>query len=69
MILEPTAWNHPHKQAGINSFGFGGTNAHMVVQNYWYRNTPMQLPGSPYPCNPWYYHRHGRPFRRLCGIG
>ncbi len=34
MILEPTAWSHPQKQAGINSFGFGGTNAHMVVQNY-----------------------------------
>ncbi|MCB0580281.1 MAG: PfaB family protein [Phaeodactylibacter sp.] len=35
MILEPTPWPHPQKQAGINSFGFGGTNAHMVVQNYW----------------------------------
>ncbi|MEL6632971.1 MAG: PfaB family protein [Bacteroidota bacterium] len=34
MISETTPWNHSHKQAGINSFGFGGTNAHMVVQNY-----------------------------------
>ena len=34
MILEPAAWNADQKQAGINSFGFGGTNAHMVVQNY-----------------------------------
>ncbi|MEL6926202.1 MAG: beta-ketoacyl synthase N-terminal-like domain-containing protein, partial [Bacteroidota bacterium] len=34
MILEPTAWNNEQKQAGINSFGFGGTNAHMVVLNH-----------------------------------
>ncbi len=34
MILRPQAWEDQQKQAGINSFGFGGTNAHMVVQNY-----------------------------------
>lgn len=34
MILEPTPWTDTHKQAGINSFGFGGTNAHLVVENY-----------------------------------
>lgn len=34
MILQPTTWTNDYKQAGINSFGFGGTNAHMVVQNY-----------------------------------
>lgn len=34
MILEHTVWNDKSKQAGINSFGFGGTNAHLVVQNY-----------------------------------
>ncbi|MEM6803271.1 MAG: beta-ketoacyl synthase N-terminal-like domain-containing protein, partial [Bacteroidota bacterium] len=34
MIKENTPWEHAYKQAGINSFGFGGTNAHMVVQNY-----------------------------------
>lgn len=34
MITAATRWNDDQKQAGINSFGFGGTNAHMVVQNY-----------------------------------
>ena len=34
MIGQTTPWPPPNKQAGINSFGFGGTNAHMVVQNY-----------------------------------
>jgi len=34
MITQLTEWSETEKQAGINSFGFGGTNAHMVVQNY-----------------------------------
>ena len=34
MIVKATKWEENQKQAGINSFGFGGTNAHMVVQNY-----------------------------------
>jgi len=34
MIVQHTPWTDTLKQAGINSFGFGGTNAHMVVKNY-----------------------------------
>ena len=34
MILKPTEWKGENRQAGINSFGFGGTNAHMVVNSY-----------------------------------
>ena len=34
MITSPTIWDDKNKQAGINSFGFGGTNAHMIVLNY-----------------------------------
>ncbi len=34
IITQATPWKLKDKQAGINSFGFGGTNAHMVIQNY-----------------------------------
>jgi PfaB family protein len=34
MVKNHTPWLDKNKQAGVNSFGFGGTNAHLVVQNY-----------------------------------
>jgi len=34
VIQDSLAWKDKHKQAAVNSFGFGGTNAHLVVENY-----------------------------------
>ncbi len=42
MITTPTLWKNEKKQAGINSFGFGGTNAHMIVQNYQTNKYPAE---------------------------
>ncbi len=44
MIVSHTPWKDKIKQAGINSFGFGGTNAHMVVQNYEPKTETKNLP-------------------------
>ncbi|HET6706959.1 beta-ketoacyl synthase N-terminal-like domain-containing protein [Amycolatopsis sp.] len=30
---KPTAWNENRRIAGVSSFGFGGTNAHAVIEN------------------------------------
>ncbi|MEM6963360.1 MAG: beta-ketoacyl synthase N-terminal-like domain-containing protein [Bacteroidota bacterium] len=43
MITQPTSWTDKNKQAGINSFGFGGTNAHMVVRNYDANSSPSRF--------------------------
>ena len=34
IIEEPLKWETNYKQAAVNSFGFGGTNAHLVVENH-----------------------------------
>jgi PfaB family protein len=44
MITQHTPWKNEIKQAGINSFGFGGTNAHMVVQSYLDTNVKNEKP-------------------------
>ena len=47
LINKTTAWTAEEKQAGINSFGFGGTNAHMVVQNHRKPQTQTDAPFAP----------------------
>ena len=51
MILSTRAWNDERKQAGINSFGFGGTNAHMVVHKWRGQAAPTSH-FSPVPRQP-----------------
>ena len=34
IIEEPLEWETKDKQAAVNSFGFGGTNAHLVVESH-----------------------------------
>jgi len=46
MIVNHTPWKNKKKQAGINSFGFGGTNAHMVVQNYLAKKSDADHPNK-----------------------
>jgi PfaB family protein len=49
MIVNHTPWKNKKKQAGINSFGFGGTNAHMVVQNYLAKKSKTDYPNKFVP--------------------
>ncbi len=51
MITKATPWTNKNKQAGINSFGFGGTNAHMVVQSY-DKNQPQAKSDAPVELQP-----------------
>jgi len=34
IIEEPLTWQTKYKQAAVNSFGFGGTNAHLIVESH-----------------------------------
>ncbi len=52
MITEQTPWTQEEKQAGINSFGFGGTNAHLVVREYLKSKTQTQADFTPVELQP-----------------
>jgi acyl transferase domain-containing protein/acyl carrier protein len=39
-VLENTPWSSPQPLAGLSSFGFGGTNAHVIIGRQW----PAVLP-------------------------
>lgn len=43
IVTENTPWHDAHKVACIDSFGFGGTNAHLILEN---------KPENPVPSNP-----------------
>ena len=34
LVTEPTRWAAAVKTAAVSNFGFGGNNAHLIVQNY-----------------------------------
>ncbi|MEM6284014.1 MAG: beta-ketoacyl synthase N-terminal-like domain-containing protein, partial [Chloroflexota bacterium] len=33
VVRSPASWDAPHRQAGVNAFGFGGANAHLIVES------------------------------------
>merc|ERR1712071_167266 len=41
VVTQPKKWNDNDKYAGLSAFGFGGTNAHMIInksKSYSYEN-------------------------------
>ena len=40
LVTENQPWLEPERMAGVSSFGFGGTNAHVIVSEYWPHPTP-----------------------------
>ena len=34
LVTTPTPWESPVKRAAVSNFGFGGNNAHLIVENY-----------------------------------
>lgn len=49
IVLKNQAWKHKNSlsHAGINAFGFGGTNAHLVLSAYLEQETPAPVPAIP----------------------
>jgi acyl transferase domain-containing protein/7-keto-8-aminopelargonate synthetase-like enzyme len=47
IVTEPTAWPAGQRICGVSSFGFGGTNAHVVVEQAPARNVVRQAVDRP----------------------
>ncbi|MEV0614527.1 SDR family NAD(P)-dependent oxidoreductase [Nonomuraea sp. NPDC050404] len=43
VVTEPTRWPRADARAGVSAFGFGGTNAHVVVDAYGLHSDPAPL--------------------------
>jgi acyl transferase domain-containing protein/3-hydroxymyristoyl/3-hydroxydecanoyl-(acyl carrier protein) dehydratase len=46
LVTTPTPWDGPVKRAAVSNFGFGGNNAHLIVENY---RGPVASAGPPQP--------------------
>ncbi|MFM6631236.1 MAG: beta-ketoacyl synthase N-terminal-like domain-containing protein [Microcystis panniformis] len=51
IVQSPTPWkkNHQPKRIGINAFGFGGTNAHLILREHSPTSTPATSNFTPLP--------------------
>ena len=48
LVTTATPWDGPIKRAAVSNFGFGGNNAHLIVENY--RGPSRSGPPWPPPC-------------------
>ncbi|MGY4711372.1 beta-ketoacyl synthase N-terminal-like domain-containing protein [Mycolicibacterium sp. CBM1] len=47
LATAPTSWDATTKRAAVSNFGFGGNNAHLIVENYIPATRPVRPPSAP----------------------